>query len=152
MRLSTCLMVAALTISDAIYAASLAAEQSGPLAPAQLREARREAAHRQRRIIFNNDGDDVLCFSAAPTPEALLEARTSALVGSQVDTIFYCSSQSFGMTLHQQQGQRGPDSNRGRLRSQHHQGTHHSGHRLPSHYGGLWARARHGGLLLHANE
>jgi len=66
----------------------------------QLREERKKAAHRQRRIIFNNDGDDVLAYASAPTPDALLKVRTSALVGSQVDAIFYCTTQTFGMSLH----------------------------------------------------
>lgn len=66
----------------------------------RMRQQRREAAQRQRRVIFNNDGDDVVAYSDAPTAEALLKVRTAALAGSQVDAIFYCSTQSFGMSLH----------------------------------------------------
>ena len=81
----------------------MAAENSPrPASLEELKQQRKKAAHRQRRIIFNNDGDDVLAYreSSAATPEALLAARTSALVGSQVDAMFYCSVQTFGMALH----------------------------------------------------
>jgi hypothetical protein len=66
----------------------------------ELRERRTEAAHRQRRIIFNNDGDDVIYTRKEPTAEALLALRTSPLVGSQVDSIFYSNSLCFGQALH----------------------------------------------------
>ncbi|NLX95317.1 MAG: hypothetical protein GXY83_04000 [Rhodopirellula sp.] len=68
-----------------------------------LRQARREAAHRPRRMIFNNDGDDVIYTKKAPTAEALLALRTTPLVGSQVDAIFYSNSLCFGDALHQSQ-------------------------------------------------
>jgi len=60
-----------------------------------LRVQRREAAHQQRRIIFNNDADDALIIPVkqSATAENLLKLRTSALAGTQVDTIFYCSLQ-----------------------------------------------------------
>ena len=70
---------------------------------AKLRKVRKEMTHRKRRIIFNNDGDDFEGHagkdnnrteeSAAmtATPEGLLKLRTTALLGSQVDTIFYSS-------------------------------------------------------------
>ena len=76
---------------------------------AQLRKDRKKMAQRKRRIIFNNDGDDVEGYggpdnerteaSAAltATPEGLLSLRTTALLGSQVDTIFYSSI--YGMKL-----------------------------------------------------
>jgi hypothetical protein len=57
-----------------------------------MKEARKQAAHRRRRIIMNNDGND--CRNPKPgepkTPENFLSKRTSPLVGSQVDAIFYC--------------------------------------------------------------
>ena len=53
---------------------------------------RKKAAHQERRIIFNNnDGDDAVYECKEATPEALLECRTTALAGTQVDTIFYCT-------------------------------------------------------------
>ncbi|MBM3334671.1 hypothetical protein FJY63_08420, partial [Candidatus Sumerlaeota bacterium] len=68
---------------------------------AGLKAMRKKAAHRQRRIIFNNDGDDIVYECKAPTAEALLRCRTTALLGSQVDSIFYCTwSSGFGMFTH----------------------------------------------------
>ena len=53
-------------------ALSLPAAQSG--APSvdreQMKKLRKKAAHRKRRVIFNNDGDDVVAFTDAPTAAA----------------------------------------------------------------------------------
>jgi hypothetical protein len=78
-----------------------AAEPAGPAAlakptaaaPADLKARRREAAWRKRRVIMNNDGNDVfgLATDRQDIHEAFLEARTAPLVGSQVDAIFYCT-------------------------------------------------------------
>ena len=56
---------------------------------------RKTLAQRRRRLIFNNDGDDL--FSMRPdehdsAAEALLRERTTALWGSQVDSIWYYST------------------------------------------------------------
>ena len=83
----------------------------------RLRQERHKMAHRKRRIIFNNDGDDVLHLGSNSsqkvlasqelrgnakncpvTQEGLLELRTTDLLGSQVDAIWYFSS--WGMKLH----------------------------------------------------
>ena len=70
------------------------------------RSAERKAlARRRRRLIFNNDGDDL--FSMRPdehgsAAEALLAERTTALWGSQVDSIWYYSTH--GMRLHHSGG------------------------------------------------
>ncbi|MGC9318734.1 MAG: hypothetical protein ACP5KN_11955, partial [Armatimonadota bacterium] len=62
-----------------------------------MREMRREAAHRTRRIIFNNDGNDAVYQCDEATREELLSKRTTPLADSQVDTIFYCPwSSGFG--------------------------------------------------------
>ena len=75
--------------------------KASELTLAELRKVRKEMAHRNRRIIFNNDGDDFEGHgglenvrteeSAAltTTPEGLLKLRTTALLGSQVDSLFY---------------------------------------------------------------
>ena len=66
-------------------------------------EIRKKAAHRKRRIILNNDGGDGLAKKVAGDTSAVdhfLKQRTSALVGSQVDTIFYCTGWAFGTMLH----------------------------------------------------
>ncbi len=82
-----------------------------------MRRRRKQAAQRRRRIIFNNDGDDALCFrkegadissvgftkalqSDTVTPEAFLDIRIAPMVGTQIDSLFYCDSQSFGAFLH----------------------------------------------------
>lgn len=61
----------------------------------ELKLRRRRAAHRRRRIIFNNDGNDVLHCEDG-TREAFLEARTTGLAGTHVDTISYCTTCSGG--------------------------------------------------------
>ena len=58
-----------------------------------LRKARKIAAERKRRIIQNNDGNDAREHKKGDpwTIENFLRQRTSRLLGSQVDSIFYCS-------------------------------------------------------------
>lgn len=58
-----------------------------------LVEARRKAAHRRRRIIMNNDGNDTRTAATERpvTPENLLSKRTTGLMGSHVDSVFYCT-------------------------------------------------------------
>lgn len=65
----------------------------------QYRRERAEMAHRQRRIIFNNDGDDHLLRTEFSL-ETFLAQRSTPLIGSQVDTIVYCTSRPFGLFLH----------------------------------------------------
>lgn len=63
--------------------------------------ARRVASARKRRIILNNDGNEPVYLSTAPTPEEILAYRTAPFVGSQVDTVFYCTwSSGFGLFTH----------------------------------------------------
>ena len=58
----------------------------------QLRKQRRRAVHRQRRLIFNNDGNSIVyTHQDKPiTGDALLADRTTPLVGTHVDAVFYC--------------------------------------------------------------
>jgi hypothetical protein len=49
---------------------------------AALDAARRQAAHRRRRIIFNNDGDDIW-VPGADTAERFLAVRHTPLVGTR---------------------------------------------------------------------
>lgn len=86
-----------------LTAATLCAAEDGtppPTAPGPegdtkgaFEEARRKAAHRPRRIIMNNDGNDArqLDPDGPRTVEQFLSRRTSPLVGSHVDAIFYCT-------------------------------------------------------------
>lgn len=71
----------------------LAASKAG------LRSARSKAVRRQRRIIFNNDGDDIWT-KGADTVDRFLDVRHRPLLGTQVDTIFYCTTQSFNKFTH----------------------------------------------------
>src|SRR5688572_26165898 len=66
-----------------------------------LRDARRQAANRQRRIIFNNDGNEPVYLCKTTSPEELLGYRTTPLAGTHVDSIFYCTwSSGFGLFTH----------------------------------------------------
>ena len=66
---------------------------------AQMWALRRQAAWRKRRLVFNNDGDDHL-LRGAVSVEAFLAKRSTPLIGSQVDTVVYCTSRPFGMFTH----------------------------------------------------
>ncbi len=80
----------------------------------KLRTERKKLAHRRRRIIFNNDGDDLAGFDTVRnqehpidpkeggTSEGFLNVRTTPLLGSHVDSVFYYST--WGMKLHFQDG------------------------------------------------
>ena len=66
---------------------------TGAAEESAMKRARRKAAHRERRIIVNNDGNDcrVKQKNDPVTVENFLSKRTSPLVGSHVDAIFYCT-------------------------------------------------------------
>lgn len=55
------------------------------------------------RFVFNNDGGDITFGSGTEDPMDFLKVRTTPLVGSQVDTISYCSAGGFGMVAHKSQ-------------------------------------------------
>lgn len=70
-----------------------------------MREQRKKAAHRRRRIIVNNDSNDCRC-ERPPVPqmrEVFLSRRTSPLVGSHVDAIFYCTGVFNSYTHHSEE-------------------------------------------------
>jgi len=57
---------------------------------AEMTDQRKERRHRQRRIIYNNDGND--CFlTRLSSPDEFLKQRIEPALGTQVDTIFYCT-------------------------------------------------------------
>lgn len=64
-----------------------------------LSAARRMAACRRRRVIFNNDGDDIWA-KGADTREKFLAVRHTPLLNTHVDSIFYCTTQSFNKFTH----------------------------------------------------
>lgn len=67
-----------------------------------LRDVRRKVARRRRRVIFNNDGDDIW-VKVADTPEKFLDVRHTPLLGTHVDSIYYCTTQSFNKFTHDTQ-------------------------------------------------
>jgi hypothetical protein len=67
----------------------------------ELRVARKQAAARQRRVIFNNDGNEPVYLCKSTSADELLSYRTAPLAGTQVDAIFYCTwSSGFGLFTH----------------------------------------------------
>ena len=66
-------------------------------------DARRQAAHRQRRMIFNNDGDDAWVAGAPATKEGLLSLRMDHIGDCGVDTVFYCTTMSINSFTHDSQ-------------------------------------------------
>ncbi len=67
----------------------------------ELRTRRRELAHRRRRMIFNNDGDE-LYFEGVVDRKTFLERRTTGLIGSHVDAVWYYST--YGLKLFYEDG------------------------------------------------
>jgi len=51
---------------------------------------RRQLQHRPRRIIYNNDGNDIR-LKELSTPAEFLQQRIEPALGTQVDSIFYCT-------------------------------------------------------------
>jgi hypothetical protein len=90
----------------------------------ELQTQRRQAAWRQRRVIYNNDGcdasangllqearqsddpdrvaaaDDPAAHARLATPEAFWSQRCTGLEETDVDAIFYCSTISFNLHTH----------------------------------------------------
>ena len=66
---------------------------------AALQAARRQAVNRRRRVIYNNDGDDIWA-TGADTQQKFLDVRHSPLLKTHVDSISYCTTQSFNKFTH----------------------------------------------------
>ncbi len=64
-----------------------------------LDAARKDAGRIRRRVIFNNDGDDIWA-KGADTRDKFLAVRHTPLLGTNVDSIFYCTTQSFNHFTH----------------------------------------------------
>ncbi len=62
--------------------------QNGSSFTAEMKIARKKAASQQRRIMYNDDGNHTQSFT---TPEELIALRLKQLIGTQVDTISYCT-------------------------------------------------------------
>ena len=67
---------------------------------AALDAARRQSAHRRRRVIYNNDGDDIWA-EGADTVERFLAVRHTPLLETHVDSIYYSTTQSFNLFTHE---------------------------------------------------
>ena len=72
---------------------------------ATLKQLRKQAAHRPRRIIMNNDGNDTRwpVEGDLRNRETFLAKRTAPLLGSHVDAIFYGTGCSFNLYRHHSQ-------------------------------------------------
>ena len=85
-----------------------------------LESARRAAVDRQRRIIFNNDGDDLLHLAGPATASKFLSVRTDHAAGTMVDSVFYFSRRPISPLY---SGAVGREPLAGRLRDLARQGT-----------------------------
>ena len=92
--------IAAAGLESGLLSASSLPEDASE--SAALGDARRKAVRRRRRIIFNNDGDDIWA-KGADTTGKFLAARHTPLLGTQVDSIYYCTTQSFNRFTHDTQ-------------------------------------------------
>jgi hypothetical protein len=66
------------------------AADAAPREPARLAALRRAAQRRCRRLIYNNDGEDI-AEPGADTREGFLSKRSKPILGTQVDSVFYCT-------------------------------------------------------------
>jgi len=100
----TCLVLAAILVVLSPGSVPAGQEAGKPTTLEELRQQRNKAAHRKRRIIYNNDGGDMTYFlrrCKKVTPEEFLALYTSPVAGSQVDAIFYCTGLCFGIVRHE---------------------------------------------------
>ena len=61
-----------------------------PRESVEMARMRQEAKGRRRRLIYNNDGNDMFTRKHE-TPESFLAQRIIPALGTQVDSIFYCT-------------------------------------------------------------
>ena len=85
-RFTIALMVCWLIALESAAAADETATQT------EIKQARKKAAMRTRRIIWNNDGNDI---GESGTPEGFVAARNRQIVHTQVDSVFYCTGTTF---------------------------------------------------------
>jgi hypothetical protein len=85
---------------DRVFAAPPSPEPKWAPAAASMKAWRKPAADRRRRIIYNNDGNEAVKHMTRPSVDDFLKCRTAGLAGTQVDSIFYCTSDGFGTFKH----------------------------------------------------
>jgi hypothetical protein len=92
-NLPLCVAAALITSATLASAARAGEPAKSRLTRDEIKQQRKQAAHRPRGIILNNDGNDGLTAPNDPplTHEKFLEQRTTALAGTQVATLFYCT-------------------------------------------------------------
>jgi len=93
------LAASALLLSPQAFSQEVSGKKDG-ISLDELKKQRTELAHRKRRIIMNNDGNEPVFKAREVSRKALLNPRTTALAGTQVDTIFYASSHGFSIVTH----------------------------------------------------
>ena len=94
-------ILAGLTLAVIMGAGAFAGEGGGPVSIEQIKALRHDAAHRTRRIIYDNDGNEPVYYLEKADADELIDKRTRAVVGTQVDTIVYCTwSSGFGLFTH----------------------------------------------------
>ena len=57
---------------------------------AELSEERQRMKRRRRRLIYSNDSGDIY-VTGANTPDGFLAVRMKPVLGTQVDSVFYCT-------------------------------------------------------------
>jgi len=95
-RLSIPRLISCLVAWEALCAPAFAAD--APQDPG-MKEMRRQAAGRPRRILYNNDGNEPMGMEKFSVEE-FLSKRTTRLAGTQVGTILYCTGPGFGLFMH----------------------------------------------------
>ncbi len=86
-----------ISLAAAIVLAGIQPSRGGVDEFAAIRQARKQVAERPRRIIYNNDGYDIM---EGATPERFLANRLGQIPGTQVDTVFYCTGVTGLFTSH----------------------------------------------------
>ena len=80
-------------VIDYVYA-----YDGGAIGPKEFREP---AKNRTRRIIYDNDGCEMVYNIYNPTVQEFIDNRSTALLGKQMDTYVYCTfSSGFGQFTH----------------------------------------------------
>ena len=100
-KLMTLIVLAfVITFGDVLPVHSADAQTDEPTDPnfkhhgnqANLTQARKRAARRQRRIIYYDDGAQT--SRSYDSPETFLETRLNQIIDTQVDSVWYCTSSS----------------------------------------------------------
>ena len=97
-RSQSWIVSAILFVSVTVFAADWAPTKGAPPESEKLAKMRKKAKERQRRIIYNNDGNDA--SGGVKTPDEFLAKRYKPTLNTQVDSVFYCTGATI-MVTHQ---------------------------------------------------